>query len=93
MNGIDARLGALASAYKAAAKLIFTETKKNNEHLRAFKRLTDPDLIAEDMEKGARLREMRDANRDTLPREDAGPPARVYSPRLRAKVPKSNYKR
>lgn len=87
------KLKALDAAYKAASKLIFVETKRKAEHIDALKRLTDPKLIEEDMEKGARLREMHDANRTTLPREDAGPPAKVYSPRLRAKVPKSNYKR
>lgn len=88
----EERLAALSTAYKAAIKLILTETKKRDEHARALKRLTDPDSIVEDMEKGARMREMHDANRSLLPREDAGPPAKVYSPRLRAKVPKATNK-
>ena len=83
----------LAAAYKAASKLIFVETKRRTEHLKAAKRLTDPESIVDDMEKGARLREMYDANRTTLPREDAGPPAKVYTPTMRAKVPRGNYKR
>lgn len=83
----------LAAAYKAASKLIFVETKRRTEHLKAVKRLTDPESIVDDMEKGARLREMYDANRTTLPREDAGPPAKVYTPTMRAKVPRGNYKR
>jgi len=83
----------LSAAYKAASKLIFTETKRRTEHLKAVKRLTDPESIVEDMENGARMREMYDANRTTLPREDAGPPAKVYTPTMRAKVPRGNYKK
>lgn len=79
--------------YSAAYELIVTETNRREEHSKALKRLTDPEAIADDMEKGARLREMYDANRTTLPRDDAGPPAKVYTPTMRAKVPRSNYKR
>lgn len=89
----EARLNALSTAYNSAIKLILTETKRREEHIKALKRLTDPFAIADDMEKGARMREMYDANRNTLPREDAGPPARVYTPTMRAKVPRGNYKR
>lgn len=89
----EARLNALSTAYNSAIKLILIETKRREEHTKALKRLTDPLIIADDMEKGARLREMHDANRITLPREDAGPPAKVYTPTMRAKVPKGNYKR
>lgn len=90
---LKGRVNVLNAAYKGAAKLIFAETKRKEQYTQALKRLTDPESIEEDMEKGARVREMHDANRTTLPREDAGPPAKVYSPQLRAKVPKSNYKR
>jgi hypothetical protein len=83
----------LSLGYGAAYELIVTETNRREEHAKALKRLTDPESIADEMEKGARMREMYDANRTTLPREDAGPPAKVYSPKLRAKVPRSNYKR
>lgn len=84
---------ALSIAYKSSMKLILTENDRRAAQAKALKRLTDPDSILEDMERGARMREMRDANRTTLPREDAGPPARVYTPSMRAKLPKSNYKR
>ena len=93
IKDLDAKHRNLAAAYKAASKLIFVETKRRTEHLKAVKRLTNPESIVEDMENGARLREMHDANRITLPREDAGPPAKVYTPTMRAKVPKGNYKR
>ena len=92
INETRAKLNALSVAYGSAIKLILAETKRREEHKKAFSRLTDPEAIADDMERGARVREMYDANRNTLPREDAGPPAKVYSPRLRAKVPKSKYK-
>lgn len=88
----EARLNLISTAYSSAVKLILSETKKRDEHAKALKRLTDPEAIVEDMEKGARMREMIDANRSTLPREDAGPPAKVYSPRLRANLPKRTYK-
>lgn len=84
---------ALSIAYKSSMKLILTENDRRAAQAKALKRLTDPDSILEDMERGARMREMRDANRTTLPREDAGPPAKVYTPSMRAKLPKSNYKR
>lgn len=87
-----AKLSAMEAAYKAALKLIFVETQRKAEYTKALKRLTNPESIEEDMEKGARIREMHDANRTVLPREDAGPPAKVYSPKLRANLPKSNYK-
>lgn len=54
-----------------------------------YKHLADPEQIEQDMEKGARLREMKDANRTTLPREDAGPPAVVHRPLLRGQKPGS----
>lgn len=83
----------LSIGYSAAYNLLIQETQRKEEHAKALKRLTDPEAIADDMERGARMREMYDANRTTLPRENAGPPAKVYSPKLRAKVPRSNYKR
>ena len=88
----ESRLNLLSTAYNASIKLVLTEAKRREAHTLALKRLTDPDAIALDMEKGARMREMYDANRSTLPREDAGPPAKVYSPKLRANVPRSQYK-
>lgn len=80
-------------AYAAALQLIVEETRRRVEHTKALKLLTDPESIADEMERGARKREMYDANRTTLPREDSGPPAKVYSPKLRANVPRSGYKR
>ncbi len=79
--------------YAAALELIIAEVKRKEQHTKALRRLTDPESIADDMERGARMREMYDANRTTLPREDAGPPARVYSPQMRAKLPRPRYKK
>ena len=93
VNLLDRKYDAISVAYKNSMKLILTESERRAAQAQALKRLSDPDAILEDMERGARLREMRDANRTTLPREDAGPPAKVYTPTMRAKVPKSNYKR
>lgn len=52
-----------------------------------YDNLADPAKIEAEFEKSARMREMRDANRTTLPREGAGPPARVYRPQLRNQRP------
>lgn len=90
---MSAELKSLSIGYNAAIKLLLSETKRREEHTKALKRLTDPESIADDMEKGARVREMYDANRTTLPREDAGPPAKVYTPKMRAKVPRGNFRR
>ena len=65
----------------------WTKFKQQREEL--YKQLADPERIEQDMEKGARLREMKDANRTTLPREDAGPPAVVHRPLLRGQKPGS----
>lgn len=80
-------------AYAAALALIIEETRRKKQHNKILKRLTNPESIAEDMERGARAREMHDAKRSVLPREDAGPPAKVYSPKLRANLPRSYYKK
>ncbi len=53
-----------------------------------YEMMTNPDKIAEDMERGARLREMRDAHRTTLPRDDqVGQHARVFRPKIQRKDP------
>ena len=70
-----------------AAKLISSETKRKISHTKAFDRLTDPDAIIEDMERTADIIEARQANRLHSPRHDAGPPARIFRPRIRAKLP------
>lgn len=89
----EKHMASLAGAYDDALKLIDTEIQRRDAQVKAFHRLTDPQMIMEDMEKGARMREMYDANRTLLPRPDAGPPAKVYTPTMRAKVPKGNFKR
>lgn len=48
-----------------------------------YRKLADPETIQEELEKSADLREMRDAERATLPREDAGPPAVIHRPVVR----------
>lgn len=62
-----------------------TEKKKNAIAIldSIAKNLTDPDRIQADMEATANAREMRDANRTTMPRVNAGPAAKVYRPKLR----------
>ncbi len=91
INRLTEKLSTLDTAYRMSTKLIITEGKKRLAQTKALERLTDPAQILVDMENSARVKEMIDANRKTLPREDAGPPAKVHSPTLRAKVPKSNY--
>lgn len=49
--------------------------------------LNDPVKIQADMERSATAQEMRAANRTTMPRENTGPPAKVYRPKLRNKPP------
>ena len=52
-----------------------------------YQELADPTKIEADFEKSARAREMRDAQRSTLPREDAWPPAKVHRPKMRGAKP------
>ena len=52
-------------------------------------RMTDSASIEAEMERTADLRELRGANRTTLPREDSGPSARIYRPKLRGQMPGS----
>lgn len=63
----------------------FREYEKVRKTLYAS--LADPDTVQADFEKSARAREMYDANRTTLPRENTNPPAKVYRPKLRGKRP------
>ena len=68
----------------------FEEYKKVRTKL--YEELADPDKILEEMEKGARLREMHDASRTTLPRDDAtGQHARVFRPKMRGKLPSNQW--
>jgi hypothetical protein len=85
---VRAKANAMEAAYKAAIKIILVETERKKYQTEAFKRLSNPETIANEMENGARAREMYDANRTVLPREDAGPPAKIYTPFLRAKTPR-----
>lgn len=93
INESKKKIKEMQFAYAASLELIIAETKRKAEQKRVLQRLTDPESIADDMERGARAREMYDANRTILPREDAGPPAKVYAPKLRANVPRSTYKK
>lgn len=52
-----------------------------------YKSLADPTKIEADFEKWAHLREMRDANRTTMPRNDGATPAKVYRPKMRGAKP------
>ena len=83
------RYNRLLEEFRTAQDLIEAETERKTAHTRAFEVLSNPDLIEEEMEKSARATEMRIARRTTLPREDAGPPARVYRPKIHKRYPKS----
>lgn len=52
------------------------------------KNLTDPIKIEAEMEATATAREMRDAGRKYLPRENAGPSAKVHRPPTLRSVPR-----
>lgn len=52
-----------------------------------YEKLADPYRVEKDLEDSAHRREMHDANRTTMPRENAGPPAVVYRPPLRGVKP------
>lgn len=81
----------LSNSLKAQQQSHQEIRKELNAHrevrTKLYRDLADPARIEADFEKSARLREMRDANRTTLPREGAGPPAKVYRPRLRNQKP------
>lgn len=79
----------LLTEFQAARDLLEAETSRKDAHTRAFEVLSNPDKIVEEMEKSAQATEMRIARRTTLPREDAGAPAKVYRPKLRKRYPKS----
>lgn len=83
------RYNKLSEEFESARDLIEAETERKESHTRAFEVLSNPDLIAEEMERSSEATEMRIARRTTLPREDAGPPAKVYRPKLHKKYPKS----
>lgn len=78
--GVMANTSAIRSLSKRVSLI-------NIPHQKIYQKLTNVDEIEKDFEKSARLREMRDANRTTLPRENTGPPAKVYRPKLRGKRP------
>ena len=63
------------------------------QRIELYKHLGNPFAVEEEMEIGARRREMYDANRTTLPREDSGPPAVVHRPPQRAQKPGPPYYR
>ena len=83
-------LGKIREASRQIDQLIeigLADIDRKNAHTEAFKKLTDPDWIQQEFERGADVMEARNANRLTKPREDAGPPAKVYRPQLRSKLP------
>jgi len=59
----------------------------NERRIKLYEELADPAKVEADFEKSARAREMRDAQRTTLPREGAGPPAKLYNPKMRGTKP------
>jgi len=78
-------LGIAINLLQTAVPLIREETKRKVAHTEAFERLADPETIVEDMERAADILEARQANRLTMPREDAGRPARVFRPKFSGK--------
>lgn len=82
-------LNEMAEAYNSAVALIEAEAERKESHTRAFEVLSNPDLIAEEMERSSEATESRIARRTTLPREDAGPPAKVYRPKIKKKYPRT----
>jgi hypothetical protein len=78
------RMKRLERQLKSARKLIVAEAERRAKHAAAFDKLTDVDSIMEEMERGADIIEARNANRLTKVRLDAGPPAKVYRPKLRS---------
>ena len=67
----------------AAEKLISAETIRKQAHTKAFEKLTDVKTIEAEMEASASASELRAANRLAQVRENAGPHARVWKPKLR----------
>jgi hypothetical protein len=82
-------LNELIEDFQVARGLISVETTRKKAHTKAFEALSNAEQIAEEMENSAQATEMRIARRTTLPRENAGPPAKVYRPKLRKKYPRS----
>ena len=73
----------------ALIDMIESDSNRNKAHTKAFETLSDADKIVEEMERSANVTEMRIARRTTLPREDAGPPAKVYRPKIHKRYPRS----
>ena len=82
-------LNQLLYEFAQARELLDAETERKQAHTKAFEVLSDPDQIVDEMERSAEATEMRIARRTTLPREDAGPPAKVYRPKIHKRYPKS----
>ena len=64
------QLDELTEVYNAACGLIEAEAERKESHTRAFEVLSNPELIAEEMERSSEATESRIARRTTLPRED-----------------------
>lgn len=79
INALGERLD---KVIEPAIVLVSEETKRKVKHTEAFENLVDPDKIQAEMERGADIIEARQANRLLAPRPDAGPPARVFRPKL-----------
>lgn len=68
---------------KSAEILISAETLRKQTHTKAFEKLTDVATIESEMEASASASELRAANRLATIRENAGPHARIWKPKLR----------
>lgn len=71
--------------FRELDRRVSNQQKFNKTRENFYQSFADPKKIEEEMEAGARLREMYDAKRRALPRDDAGPPAVIHNrPNLRA---------
>lgn len=79
----------LGKQFITARHLISAETERKEAHTRVFQQAVDHDQILAEMENSASVSEMRAAKRRTQPRETAGPPAKIHTPKLRVSgIPK-----
>lgn len=74
-------------AWKANHMLDWNQFMERREKLHAS--LADPETILQELEDSATVNEMLNETRTTAPRQDAGPPAVVHRPQMKAAKPTS----
>lgn len=72
---------------------VSNQEQLNKTRQELYSNLADPEKIAAELERGANLREMRDAGRKIIPRDDAGPPAKVHRPLRRGINTEASWRR